>query len=68
MPEIKRGHVYDVDFEARLPHPYGTTEEGLARLYWLGEIDPWGKWTFYPTDGGEPIYLFPDEIRRVYEV
>lgn len=60
---LRRNMVCTIAYQCR-NIGYGI-EEGTLTCYWTGEIDMWGKHTLQPVNGGEPIYLFADEIREV---
>ena len=53
------GHPLTIAFECR-DIGYGVGSGVLEGIF-TGERDPWGKWTFQPTNG-VPVYLFSDEI------
>jgi hypothetical protein len=60
---LRKGRVYEICYCCKTPGP--DIEEGLITAAWLGEIDTWGKRTFYPLHGGEVLYLFDHELISV---
>lgn len=58
---LERGRVCNVSAECTTPGP--DTEYVDIEAYWTGEVDTWGKYTFKQTNGDEPVYLFPRELR-----
>lgn len=56
------GQVYEFSYDCTVR---GCDDQGVIEGYWTGEVDTWGKFTIMPTDGGDPFYLFADEIFRV---
>jgi hypothetical protein len=62
-------HVYTITFVCRpIRFDDDEPESDTIDAYWTGEIDTWGKLTFIPIGGADPLYLFKDELVEVREV
>jgi hypothetical protein len=63
VARLQKNQVVDLTYVCR-PRGYDEDdiESGIITGYWTGAIDTWGKYTIRPVDGGDPLYLFADEI------